>query len=90
MKHVEGEDKGDILLYAISTCMWCKKTKKLLNDLNVSYAYIDIDLLDQEKKIEIEKEVKKCNPKINYPTLKINNDCITGFKEEKIKEVLEK
>jgi len=89
MEHVEGEDKGDIKLYAISTCQWCKKTKRLLKDLGVSYDFVDMDLLDEDKKKELEKEVKKCNPKLTYPTLKIDGECILGYKEDKIKEALD-
>jgi len=89
MNHVEGENKADIMLYAISTCGWCKKTKRLLQDLNVAYDYVDVDLLDEDKKEEIKKEVKECNPHLSYPTLKINNRCILGFKEQKIREALE-
>lgn len=89
MKHVNGENKGNILLYAISTCGWCNKTKKLLKELNVDYNYIDMDLLDEDEKRKVEEDVKKCNPKPTYPTIKIDDKCITGFKEEKIKEALE-
>ena len=35
---VDGDDKGEIKLYAISTCVWCKRTKKLLGDLGVKYS----------------------------------------------------
>ncbi len=88
MEHVEGEDKGEIMLYAISTCGWCKKTKKLLNDLGIEYDFIDMDLLDEKEKEEVEKNVKECNPKLTYPTLKINDSCISGFKKDEIKEAL--
>ena len=40
IEHVKGENKGKITLYALSTCGWCKKTKKLLDDLGVEYHYI--------------------------------------------------
>lgn len=30
VKHVPGEDRGKIALYALSTCGWCAKTKELL------------------------------------------------------------
>ncbi|MFW6122094.1 MAG: glutaredoxin family protein [Petrotogales bacterium] len=89
MEHVEGENKGNVMLYAISTCGWCKKTKKLLRNLGVAYNFVDMDLLDDDEKKEVEKEVKECNPKLTYPTLKVNDDCILGFKEDKIKEALE-
>jgi len=28
MTHVDGKNKGKIMLYALSTCVWCKKTKQ--------------------------------------------------------------
>ena len=43
-EHVEGENKGKILLYALSTCGWCRKTRQLLDDLGVAYDYIYVDL----------------------------------------------
>src|SRR5512139_2692142 len=44
-EHVEGNDKGKITLYALSTCIWCKKTKDLLSDLGAKYDYAYVDLL---------------------------------------------
>jgi glutaredoxin-like protein NrdH len=89
MVHVEGKNNGKIVLYAISTCPWCKKTKNLLNSLGVEYHYIDVDLLESNEKKKIEEEVKKWNPACNYPTIVINDKlCIVGFKAEEIKEAL--
>jgi len=31
MVHVEGKNAGQIILYALSTCGWCKKTRELLS-----------------------------------------------------------
>ena len=91
VKSVKGEDKGKIRLYALSTCIWCGKTKKLLNDLNVSYDFVDVDLLDYEDQQEALKEIKKYNPSGGFPTMVINDeDCIVGFDESKIKEKFEK
>jgi glutaredoxin len=88
--HIDGQKKGDILLYAISTCAWCKKTKKFLKSLGVEYRYIDVDLLDPDEKKKIDSEVMKWNPQRNYPMMVINNEkCIVGFKEDEIKEVLQ-
>jgi glutaredoxin len=88
MDHVEGENKGNVMLYAISTCQWCRKTKKLLKDMNVSYDYVDMDRISKNKKEKIEEKVKECNPKLSYPTLKINGKCVTGFKDDEIREAL--
>jgi glutaredoxin-like protein NrdH len=86
VKHVEGEKKGKLMLYAVSTCVWCKKTKKLLENLNVDYRYVDVDLLSEEDKEKAEEEVKKWNPLCSFPTLVINDEeCVVGFDEEEIR-----
>ena len=90
VKHVEGKDKGNVKLYALSTCIWCGKTKKLLSDLDVKYDCIDVDLLNYEDQQEVLKEIKKFNPAGGFPTMVINDkDCIVGFDEEKIRSTFE-
>jgi glutaredoxin len=91
IKHVDGKDVGKIFLYAISTCAWCKKTKRLLNDLGLDYCYVDVDLLDEDEKKKTKEEVKKWNPQCSFPTLVINDEkCIIGFDEKEIKGIGEK
>jgi glutaredoxin len=91
INRVEGKDKGDVKLYALSTCIWCGKTKKLLKDLDVAYDCIDVDLQDYDEQQEILKEVKKFNPGGGFPTMVIDNkDCIVGFDEQKIRDKFEK
>ena len=85
-EHVEGENKGKIMLYALSTCGWCRKTKELLNELGVEYEYIYVDLL--EDKDTAMDEVIKWNPRRSFPTLVIDDKCIVGFKEDEIRAVL--
>jgi glutaredoxin len=91
IEHVKGENKGKILLYALSTCGWCKKTKELLNKLGVEYSYIFVDLVEGSEKDKVVEDVRKCNPRNSYPTLVVNdNECIIGYKEEEIREALGK
>ncbi len=88
-EHVEGKDKGEVTLFALSTCVWCKRTKKLLSDLNISYNYVFVDLVEGEEKEEVVEKVKEHNPRCSYPTLVINNEtCIVGFKKDQIIESL--
>lgn len=88
-EHVEGENKGKITLFALSTCVWCRKTKQFLSDLGVEYDYVFVDNLTGQDKDEVVKEVEKWNPRCSFPTLVINDEiCIVGFKEEEIKEAL--
>ena len=89
IEHVDGDNKGKIMLYALSTCGWCKKTKELLSDLGVAYSFVYVDILEGNEKENAVDEVKKWNPRCSFPTLVINGrECIVGFKEEQIKEAL--
>jgi glutaredoxin len=87
-KHVNGENKGSILLYALSTCGWCKKTKNLLNELQVEYDYIDVDELAGEEKEQVREEIRRHNPQCSFPTVLIGDTCIVGFKENEIREAI--
>jgi glutaredoxin len=89
IKHIEGRKKGKVMLYALSTCVWCKKTKRLLNQLGIGYSYVDADLASAEDKEQINSVVLKWNPSGSYPTIVIDDkQSITGYDPEKIKEVL--
>lgn len=79
--------KGKVLLYALSTCIWCRKTKKLLDELGVAYDFIDVDLLTGEDSQKIRQEQERWNPSGSFPTLVINNTkCIIGFEEDQIRK----
>ncbi len=89
--HVDGKNKGKVMLYALSTCGWCKKTKALLGELGVEYDYTDVDLLKGAEQDTVVKEIMKWNPESNFPTIVINaKKCIIGFKEDEIREALGK
>ena len=91
VKRVSGENRGKVVLFALSTCGWCKKTKRLLNDLGVGYSYVDVDELKEAEKTEAVDELKKWNPKCSFPTLVIDDEsCVVGFKEDEIKKAIKK
>lgn len=90
LEHVPGKKVGHIVIYALSTCPWCKKTKKLLSDIGVEYYFVDVDLIqdDDEKKTAMQA-VKKWNPSSSFPIMVIDNkQCIVGFREDEIREAL--
>ncbi|MGQ9596532.1 MAG: glutaredoxin family protein [Thermoproteota archaeon] len=88
---VEGRNnKHRVLLYALSTCGWCRKTKKLLVDNNVEYEYVDVDLCTDEEYEQICREISERGGRIAFPTLIIDDSkLITGFSEGEIREALE-
>jgi glutaredoxin-like protein NrdH len=89
MRKVEGEKKDhNVRIYALSTCMWCRKTKKLLEENSVEYEFEDVDLLEGEARERTIEEVKKHNPPCTFPTTVVDGKAIVGYKEDALKEAL--
>ena len=86
--HVEGTDKGDILVYGLSTCVWCKRAKSFFEAQGIAYDYIFVDLLESDERNKVLDEIAKWNPKVSFPTIVINDSCVVGFKEDEILECL--
>ena len=90
VQKVTGANKAHrVLLYAISTCAWCKRTKKFLKDNDIEYEYIDVDLCDEADRRKIRSDITRRGGNPVYPTIIIDSDIlITGFLEKQIKEAL--
>ena len=82
-------NKHKVLLYALSTCAWCKLTKKFLNENNIAYEYVDVDLCNEKDKELIRSDILRRKGEISYPTIIVDDKVvITGFRKDKLKEVL--
>jgi glutaredoxin-like protein NrdH len=78
-----------VSVYALSTCVWCKLTKQYLNENNVEYEFVDVDLLDDEDKDKVHQTVLSKGGALSYPTTIVDDKIvITGFRKDKLKEVL--
>jgi glutaredoxin len=78
-----------VTLYALSTCVWCKLTKQFLNENNVEYEYIDVDLVDENDKQKIRAIIQDKSGSLSYPTTIIDGKIvINGFRKDKLKEEL--
>ncbi len=88
LEHIAGKDKGKVMLYALSTCIWCKKTKEYLASNDVAFDYIYVDLLKGEERTKTVADVKKYNASLSFPTLVIGEKAIIGFREKEIREAL--
>jgi glutaredoxin len=65
-------------------------TKKFLKDSNIEYAYVDVDLCEEEDKEKIRREIIDRGGDLSYPTIIIDNKTlITGFRKDKLTEALE-
>jgi glutaredoxin-like protein NrdH len=88
-EHVKGKDGHTIMLYALSTCGWCRKTKELLTELGVAFDYAYVDLVPKEERNAALAEVGKYNRTGNFPTTVIDDKkVIVGFNEKELREAL--
>jgi glutaredoxin len=88
---VSGKNKKHkVLLYALSTCAWCKMTKQFLKDSSVEYEYVDVDLCNEKDREKIRSDIRKRGGELNYPTLILDDKkLISGFRKDKIQKALE-
>jgi glutaredoxin len=80
IQHVAGDNQGQVLLYALSTCGWCRKTRNLLDELGVEYDYVYVDQLEGEPKREALDRT--------FPTLVIDGEALIGFQEDRMRQAL--
>jgi glutaredoxin-like protein NrdH len=86
---VDGQkDIGDIKIFALSTCVWCKQAKAFFKSRGIRYSYIDVDILNPEAMAEARAVQRQFNPRGSFPTIVINeSDCIVGYDEQKLLEL---
>lgn len=78
-----------VVLYALSTCAWCRRAKAFLDENDVEYQVIHVDLLEGDEKEQVLNEVRKWNPRRSFPTVVIDDaKSVAGFKPEMLKEAL--
>jgi glutaredoxin-like protein NrdH len=82
-------NKHKVLMYAISTCGWCRRAKRTLNDMDVEYEYIDIDLSSNEDKEKVREDITRRGGRPLYPTIIINDKILlTNPTEKELREAL--
>jgi glutaredoxin-like protein NrdH len=77
-----------VKVYSLSTCPWCKKVKKYLDDHEVEYDCVDVDLAQGEEQKQALEEVEKLTGRRSFPVTLIGETVIKGYKEDEIERAL--
>jgi glutaredoxin len=64
-------------------------TKEFLNDNNVDFEYVDVDLLTGEKRTQVLREVFKLTGAYSFPVIVVGDTVIVGFNRDKLQHALE-
>jgi glutaredoxin len=88
-KHVEGENRGRVLLFTLSNCTWCRQAKELLNTWGIEYDYVDVDLTETKDRLTLMEAIEEWDPACIFPTVIVNGQtCFSGCDKYKMKQVL--
>ncbi|WP_017872817.1 glutaredoxin domain-containing protein [Candidatus Caldatribacterium saccharofermentans] len=79
-----------VMLYALSTCPFCKMAKRFFENQNIPYNFVDVDLLPEEEKEKTVAEVQRISGRRAFPVIVIGEEVIVGYDELRIREALEK
>jgi glutaredoxin len=71
-----------VSMYTLSTCPWCRKTKKFFSDHHIPFTYIDYDLADEPTQRRIMQEVDAAGA-TGFPFVKIDDEVIVGYQPER-------
>lgn len=79
----------NVLIFTLSTCQWCKRCKRYLNDKDVKYRYIDVDKIDSAKKAKLIEYLRdNYQSRISYPFLVCDKGHVVGYDPEKYDEII--
>ncbi len=77
-----------IKLFALSTCPYCRMTRRYLDENDVEYDLTEVDLLEGKEKEDAIAEVKEISGGASFPVVVIGEEVIVGFNKARIKELL--
>ena len=78
-----------VKVYALSTCPYCRMTRTYLDENDVEYDSIEVDLLEGDERTDAVDEVKRLSGGASFPVVVIGDEVIVGFNKKRIKELLE-
>ena len=70
-----------VTMYTLSTCPWCRKTKKFFTDHNVPFEFTDYDLADEMMQSKINDEMDAAGADV-FPFVMIGDKIIVGYQPD--------
>lgn len=77
-----------VKLYALSTCPYCRMTRRYLDESGVDYELVEVDQLEGKEKDDSVAEVRSISGGASFPVVVIGEEVIVGFNKARIKELL--
>ena len=78
----------DVVVYALSTCPWCRKTRQWFTDGKIPFEVVEVDTLPEDEQDEAAEEAYKLSGGRRYPVVVINGEVIVGYSPDKFLDLL--
>lgn len=89
--NIETDASGKkVTIYALSTCPWCKKTRKFFTEKGATIDYIEYDKADEETRKHIEEDCRSFMDELGFPVVKIDEEAVVGYNTKKYSDLLNK
>lgn len=79
---------GEVKVYALSTCPYCRRTKRFLDENGVRYAVVDVDLLPDEEQDDALAEVERLSGRQSFPVTVIGDEVVVGHDQDRLRKAL--
>lgn len=77
-----------VRLFGLSTCPYCRMTKKFLDGISAEYELTEVDKLEGAEKEAAIAEVKELSGGASFPVVVVGDEVIVGFNKKRLKELL--
>jgi len=78
----------NVHLYALSTCPYCRMTKRYLEEHDVSFELTEVDQLEGDERQQAVDDVKRLSGGTSFPVLVADEQVVVGFNKTRIGEIL--
>lgn len=75
-------------LYTLSTCPYCRMTKKYLDEHDIAFEMTEVDLLEGDAKEAAVAEVARLSGGKSFPVLDVDGQVVVGFNKGRMTQVL--
>jgi glutaredoxin len=79
-----------VVIYALSTCPWCKKARKFFLEKNIVVEYLEYDKVDEETRQSIKENCSHFMEELVFPIVKAGDDVVVGYDPKKYSSLLDK
>jgi len=78
----------EVLMYALSTCPWCRKAKRFFTENNVPFDCVDYDMVDEDEQSRIMDDMLSHGGTGSFPYVRIGDQVVVGWNPERYVELL--